>query len=162
MTDPVRPPGAEGAARRNLVRGGWVFFGMLLVQNVLGMGLNLYVALPSSFEYTQLFTTAPLLTAHIVLAFLLLIGAAFSVLRARTAGVPGVFGLSVLVLVFVLVAVQEGFGFVFTGNLAFSYGMDVAFVLAVGFQSAILYRTGQPGGRSPERSPVHGGLSPPV
>ena len=118
---------------------------MLLIQNILGMGLNLYVVLPSSFPYTKLFVTTPLLTAHILLAFLLLIGAAFSVVRARRAAVPGTLGPAVLVLVFILVAIQEGFGFVFTGDALFSYGMDIAFVLAVGLQSSLLYRAGASG-----------------
>lgn len=123
-----------------LIRWSWILLGTLLLQNVLGMGLNLYVALPSPVTFTYLFVTTPLLTAHIVLGFLLVIMAALLLVRVRTVPIVGRTRSAALVLVFVVVALQEGFAFVFTGDNAFSYGMEVGFVLAVAFQASVLFR----------------------
>ncbi len=128
-----------------LVRWSWSLLGALLLQNILGTGLNLYVALPSTVTFTYLFVTTPLLTAHIVLGFLLVVMAALLLVRVRSVPIPGLTWRAALVLVFVLVALQEGFAFVFTGNNVFSYGMEVGFVLAVAFQASVLFRAAHAG-----------------
>lgn len=135
----IAPP-AGISPHSALVRWSWTLLGALLLQNILGMGLNLYVALPSTVTFTYLFVTTPLLTAHIILWFLLVIMAGLLLVRVRSAEIPGLTWPAVLVLVFLIVAIQEGFAFVFTGDNAFSYGMEVGFVLAVAFQALLLFR----------------------
>ena len=139
MTDPP----ASGLAQPARPRGpwnhvSWAIFGALLVEFVLGMGLNLYVTLPQSPTYTQIFVSVPLLSAHIALGFLLLAASAYFVLLARRSGVEGLLWRAILVLVFVLVALQEGFSFTFTGNAAFSAGMALGFLGAVVVQGSVL------------------------
>jgi len=134
-----RPP----APSRALTRWAWGILGGLLLESFLGMGLNLYVTLPGSPTFTQVFVSVPLLTAHIVLGFVLLAASVVFLLRARGSGVVGVPWRAALVVVFVLLALQEGFSFTFTQNAAFSYGMVVGFLGAVAFQATILYQLGR-------------------
>jgi len=103
----------------------------LLVEASLGIGLTLYVTLPSQPSYTQVFVSIPLLTAHIVLGFLLVIAAAGLLVLGRRASISGLSWRTGLVFLFVVVALQEGFSYTFTGNNAFSMGMAASFVLAL-------------------------------
>ena len=125
---------------RRLLRVGWALLALLVVQNLLGLALNLYVALPSSPSFLVVFTSVPLLTAHIALAFLLVAVAAYAVVGARRAGLRDIAWLELLELVFLIVAVQEGFAFTFTQNNLFSFGMEVGFLGAVVTQAVVLYR----------------------
>jgi len=140
----VTDPPASGPAQPAPPHGpwnhvSWAIFGVLLVEFALGMGLNLYVTLPQSPTYTQIFVSVPLLSAHIALGFLLLAASAYFVLLARQSGVEGLLWRAILVLVFVLVALQEGFSFTFTGNAAFSAGMALGFLGAVVVQGSIVF-----------------------
>ena len=145
MASTIHNPGPTPVvpADAALVRWAWSLLGFLLVQNILGMGLSLYVTLPSSVTFTRIFVTTPLLTAHVVLGFLLVVMAALFLVRVRSTAIRGLGWRAALVLLFVLVALQEGFAFVFTGNNVFSYGMDIGFVLAVSFQVSVLLRAAQ-------------------
>jgi hypothetical protein len=133
---PTRPP-------MGLVRWAWALFGGLLFQAFLGMGLNLYVVVPSSPTFTKIFVSSPLLATHIVLGFLLLAVALVSLLRVRGRGLVGIPWRAALVVVFLLLAIQEGFSYTFTLNDAFSYGMVVGFLGAVAFQAGVLYQLGR-------------------
>ncbi len=138
-TETARPSPSSDQLARRLVRWTWGILGALLVQNVLGMGLDLYVSLPSSLPFTKLFVTAPLLTAHVVLAFLLVVATAAFAVSARRSRIDGLTWRAVLAFLAVLVALQEGFAYTFTLNPGYSFGMDLAFLFAVAFEVGILF-----------------------
>jgi hypothetical protein len=123
-----------------LLRVGWLVLALLVVQNILGIGLNLYVSLPSPPTFVTVFASIPLLTAHISVAFLLVGLVAYAALFARWNSVAGLAWLEGLELLALVVAVQEGFSFTFTQNNAFSLGMEVAFVGAFAAQAVVIYR----------------------
>jgi hypothetical protein len=132
----------------------------LLLQNILGTGLNLYVSLPSSTSFTKVFVTTPLLTAHIALAFLLVAATAAFLVPARRSRIDGVTVRGVLAFLSVVVALQEGFAYTFTLNNAYSYGMDIAFLFAVAFEVGILYHLARHG--SGRDAPPGGQGAPPA
>jgi hypothetical protein len=131
----------------------------LLLEGILGLGLAFYVGLPSSPTVAQVFVSIPLLTAHIVLAFLLVAATAYFLLVARRSGGNGSTWRAAAVLLLVLVALQEGLSYSFTQNSVFSDGMALAFVLAVVVQASLLSVLRGPRARPADaRSP---GTSPP-
>ncbi|HKN06633.1 MAG TPA: hypothetical protein VJ021_03370 [Thermoplasmata archaeon] len=132
-------PSARRAAER-LRHLGWVLFGLLVVECVIGIALALYVSLPSSPSFLTVFTSVPLLTAHIALAFLLTIVALYATLLALRLRVPGVAGWEALTTLFLLVAVQEGFAFTFDQNNLYVLGMVVGFLGALVVQGVVIYR----------------------
>jgi hypothetical protein len=137
----------------SLSRFAWGNLAALLLEAALGIGLNLYVSVPSSPSYVQVFASIPLLTAHIVLGLLLVLatGALLGLgLRAQVTGLTWRAG---LVFLFVLVALQEGFSYTFTGNAAFATGMALAFVLAFVFELLVVMRLRQAARALPSASP---------
>ncbi len=135
----VQPP----VPRRRLLRHAAGILAVLLVESVLGAGLNLYVTVPSSPSITQVFASIPLLTAHIVIAFALVAGTLYFVLVAHRSRVDGLTWRAALSCLFVLAALEQGFAFTFTANNAYSTGMLVAFLLAVVSQILVLLRIRQ-------------------
>jgi len=111
-----------------------------VVECVIGIALALYVSLPSSPSFLTVFTSVPLLTAHIALAFLLTIVALYATLLALRLRVPGVAGWEALTTLFLLVAVQEGFAFTFDQNNLYVLGMVVGFLGALVVQGVVIYR----------------------
>ncbi len=124
----------------------------LVVQAILGFGLSLYVSVPASISVTRVFVSIPLLTAHIVLGFLLLIGTAFLIWSCHRSGVPGLTVRAVLAFLAVLVAIQEGFAYTFTLNNDYSLGMLLAFLVALAFVALIVVRLR--GSRAPAAVPA--------
>lgn len=110
----------------------------LLIESVLGLGLTLYVNVPSSPSPFQVFLSIPLLSAHIVIGLLLLVGTAGFFLASRRADVAGLPVRAGVALLFVALAIQEGFSFTFTGNELYSDGMALSFVAAVLAQVSVL------------------------
>jgi predicted lysophospholipase L1 biosynthesis ABC-type transport system permease subunit len=117
----------------------------LLLEGFLGVGLAAYVSLASPPTFVQLFASTPLLTAHIVLGFLLVVAAALFLRAGWASGVPGLPWRAAVVLLLVLVALLAGFAYTFTLNDAFASGMAVAFLLAFVVQlwSLIVLRRGK-------------------
>ena len=111
-----------------------------MVQCVLGVALALYVSLPSSQTFLTGFTSVPLLTAHIVLGFLLVAVAAYATVLAWRRRVPGITWLEVLTLLFLLFALQEGFAYTFNQDNAYDLGMVVGFLGALVVQAVATYR----------------------
>jgi heme A synthase len=109
----------------------WGLLGMLVLENLLGIFANLYVTLPSSNAIQSIFTSYPVLALHVVLAFVMVAAAAFLVVFAHRNGYRRFRNLGALEVVFLAVAIQEGFAYAATLDSAFSLGMDVAFLLAV-------------------------------
>lgn len=116
----------------------WGILVLLVVEAIIGVGVSLYVSLPSSPTYAQVFVSYPLLTAHIVVALLLLGATAHQVVRARRSGVVGLLWKTVLTFLFVLLAIQEGLSFSFTQNNMFVGGMVVGFLGALLVQIWVL------------------------
>ena len=146
MTAAASAPTAP-AVPASIIRAAWGLLLALLVECVLGIGLNVDVQLPSSPSVTQVFVSIPLLTAHIVLGFLLVVGAGFALVMARRTGVEGLPARAGLVLLFVLIALVAGFAYVFTQTDASSDLMALAFLLALVSQVLLLVRA-----RSPRRA----------
>ncbi|MGA8710961.1 MAG: hypothetical protein WB786_07010 [Thermoplasmata archaeon] len=119
---------------------GWVLLGMLVVECVIGIALTAYVSLPSSPSFMTVFSSAPLLTAHIVLAFLLFVVAVYATVLAVRLKVAGIAGWEGLVALFLLVAIQEGFAFSFNSNNMYVAGMVVGFLGALIAQVVVNYR----------------------
>lgn len=130
--------------------------GALVLEAILGVGLSLYVTLPSAPTVTQVFASIPLLTAHIVLGFLLLGGSVHLLYRVRRGGVAGATWRAGLVVLFLLLAIQEGFSFAFTQNNAFVGGMVIGFLgaLVVQVSLVVVLRRWRAGGNAPNPPPT--------
>lgn len=137
---PDRAPPSPLSRLERLVRLSFVLLGLLLVQNVLGMALNLYIALPNRPTFAQVFLSIPALTVHIANAFLIVGFAAVGLVLIRRERLPNTTPWAVLVLVGVVAALQEGFAFTFTQDNAFSYGMEVGFLAGVLGEAMVLFR----------------------
>jgi hypothetical protein len=139
MADVATPPLASPELRQGrLLRFAVGNLIALLLEAVIGVGLNIYVTVPSSPSFMQVFVSIPLLTAHIALGFLLVAAAGALFALGRRAGVPGLGWRTGLVLLFVVIALVEGFSYVFTNNNAYSAGMAVAFLLALVFEVLVI------------------------
>jgi len=111
----------------------------LALENLVGIGLNLYVVLPSSSPFGSLVSTIPSFAVHVVLGFLILATSVFLLVRTWSWQGTPIRWWAVLVLISVIVAIQEGFAFTYTGNSAFSFGMEAGFIGAVLATVAVLY-----------------------
>jgi len=135
-------PSIHRAAER-LRHLGVVLFGLLVVECVIGIALAMYVSLPSSPSFLTVFTSVPLLTAHIALAFLLTVVALYATLLAMRLRVTGIAGWEALTTVFLLLAVEQGFAFTFNQNNMFVLGMVVGFLGALVVQGVVVFRLSQ-------------------
>lgn len=137
---PAEKAASSRRAAERLRHLGLVLFGLLLVECVIGIALATYVSLPSSPSFLTVFTSVPLLTAHIALAFLLTVVALYATLLALRLRVTGVAGWEALTTVFLLLAVEQGFAFTFNQNNMFVLGMVVGFLGALVVQGVVIYR----------------------
>jgi len=135
----------------------WGILVFLLVEAVIGAGVAASVSLPSSPTYSQVFVTYPILTAHIVLAFLLLGATAHQFVRTRRIGVPGLPWKTGVAFLFVLFAFQEGLSFTFTSNNAFAGGMVLGFLGALLVQAwaLLVLRRHRPVDGAPRAPPTN-------
>ncbi len=122
-----------------MVRWSWITLGLLLGQNLLGMGLNLYVDLSSYPTVDAAFRSAPLLDVHVLTAFAIVGTSAYVLVLASRARRPRM-GLTALAgLGFDLLAFLSGVEFTFFGQGdAFSYLMEVGFAGTVGCVAMVL------------------------
>ncbi|MCI4350306.1 MAG: hypothetical protein L3K15_02170 [Thermoplasmata archaeon] len=127
---------------QSLRRFAWIALFLLVVQNATGLFLNLYVALPIPGSFGAVFVLAPILTVHIVTAFLLVIGGVALARFGFRTRLPRLKWISIAALISVVFAVQEGFAFTFTQNNAFSFGMEMGFLGAMVLCGTLLYVTG--------------------
>lgn len=125
---PVRASPRPRTPDRELSRLGWPILGLLAVQFLLGMGLNLYVVLPSG-SVGAILASSPVLILHVLVALFLIGISARALLlawrlRARRALAGGI-----LALLSALVATGAGVSFTFgTGGAGASYAMSIGFV----------------------------------
>ena len=111
----------------------WALLGLLAIEFALGMAVNLFVSLslPSGYpELLSVIESSGILSAHTVVAILLLFG---SVVLCTQTGKPflaRVRGLSVLLTVTLVGTIFMGYSFVESQSNAFSYGMAMGFLVA--------------------------------
>jgi hypothetical protein len=146
----------ERSARRGLSSLGPPYLGLVAIEFLLGMALNVYVALPGGSPLHILEST-PLLDVHFVLGFLLLgISARAVALAARAADRPAL-AFTALGLLSGVAAFLAGLEFAFGGGSASaSYIMSLGFVGLLITAGFLLSRRGD--GQSAPRA---GGVSSP-
>jgi hypothetical protein len=125
---------------RRLLHLGWVLLGLLVIECIVGIGLAMYVSLPSSPSFMTVFVSIPLLTVHVALAFLLVVVAAYAAGLAFRLHVRGVALVGALSTLFLLFALEEGFAFTFTSNNMYSVGMVLGFLGSLVLQLFVLVR----------------------
>jgi hypothetical protein len=103
---------------------------MLILQFVLGMGVNLYIT-PAKGGVGEAFSNGPLLALHSVLGLLLIISAIDLVVRAIRARQRLVIGASVLGLAAIAGAAANGVVFLKNAQAGASMGMAVATAVAM-------------------------------
>ncbi|MCI4352623.1 MAG: hypothetical protein L3K14_04465 [Thermoplasmata archaeon] len=139
------PTGAStGANIRSLRQFAWAELVLLAVQSLSGLVLNLYITLGIPPNIGAVFVLTPVLTVHILSAFLLLIGGVFLLLYGWRSGGTGLRALSLGAFLSVVVAIQEGFVFTFTQASAFSFGMELGFLGAMILCGTLLFLTSTP------------------
>ena len=124
-------PAANRDASEPLVRLralGAPFLGLVVIEFLLGMSLNLLVTLPTGSPATIL-ESSPLLDLHVVLGVLLLGISGNAVRLASRSGAPRAIGVTLLGLVSGFTAFGAGLAFAFGDQSpAASYAMSVGFV----------------------------------
>jgi len=116
--------------RENLARGNLAAAIMLLIQYGLGMGVNLYITLPTAGRgergIGQAFSNGPALAVHTVLGLLLILTALSMVVRSVIARHSASIVTSAVGLLAILAAAGYGASFVHNGSAAASLGMAIA------------------------------------
>ena len=115
-----------GHWRDNLARGYLAATIMLVVQFGLGIGVNLYVTVPTGKGVGQAFSNGALLVLHTVFGLLLILAAVSMVARAVIARHRPSIALSVIGLLAILAAAGAGASFVNDGTNGASLGMALA------------------------------------
>lgn len=136
--------GPNRSARSTVRRLAWALLGLLVIENLLGIFANLYIEPPSGNAMPSIFTSFPVLAAHVLNGFLMVGLASTALVVAHRAGYRRIRNAAAAELAFLTIAIQEGFAFAATQNEVFSFGMDSAFLLAVVAVAGILYRVGPP------------------
>jgi hypothetical protein len=125
-------PAQQVADRRaaNLSRASLGAAVMLVLQYGLGIGVNLYIAVPTGGSawstIGRAFSHGPLLAAHAVLGVLLVLTAVSLVVRAVIARHRAVIVLSAIGLLAILAAAGDGISFLHSGSDGASLGMALA------------------------------------
>jgi hypothetical protein len=133
----VSSGGAQAAPYRRLhqLRGTlWTVLLLLALQFVLGMALNLWVplSLPSGYsQVASVLASNGLVSAHAVVAVLLIILSAMALLLARGLGLPRMRALSGILILTLVLTSMMGYSFVESQSNAFSFAMALGFILAL-------------------------------
>jgi hypothetical protein len=135
----------------------WSLLGLLAVEFALGMGVNLFLilSLPSGYPgVIGVIASSPLLSAHALLAFLLLILSVILCVRTGSPMPARRRGLSIALAVTLVGTIFAGYSFVESQSNALSYGMALGFIVALLLVVALLHMAYQPGQirPSPENS----------
>ncbi len=135
--------------RDNLSRGYLVAAILLVIQYGLGIGVNLYVTVPTGKGVGQAFSSGPLLAVHTVLGLLLVLTALSMVVRAVIARHRASIALSVLGLLAILAAAGYGASFTRDGANSASLGMALATGVALLCYIVGLFVAGRPAAARP-------------
>jgi hypothetical protein len=142
-------PPAQQAAERRLGIVSRASLGaavMLVVQYGLGIGVNLYITVPTGGSagrtIGRAFSSGPLLAAHAVLGVLLVLTAVSLVVRAVIARHRAIIVLSSLGLLAILAAAGNGVSFLHSGTDGASLDMAIATGVALLCYIGILFAAG--------------------
>ncbi len=141
-------PGLQVADRRlvNLSRASLGAAVMLVLQYGLGIGVNLYITVPTGGSagraIGRAFSSGPLLAAHAVLGVLLLLAAVSLVVRAVIARHRAIIVLSAIGLLAILAAAGNGISFTRSGADSASLGMAIATGVALLCYIGVLFTAG--------------------
>jgi len=133
-----------GHWRDNLARGYLGATIMLVVQFGLGIGVNLYVSVPTGKGVGQAFSNGALLVVHTVFGLLLVLAAVSMVVRAVIARHRPSIAASVIGLLAILAAAGSGASFVNDGTNGASLGMALATGVALLCYVIGLFLVGRP------------------
>ena len=141
----VAPPSAQKTESRQagLRQANLAVLILLAVQFALGIGVNLYVTLPSAGHpgHASWFGNGALLALHATLGMLLILGAIFVLVRAIMARNAALIITSAAGLVAILLAAFFGSGFTDKLTDGYSLGMAIAFAVALACYAIGLYAT---------------------
>ncbi|HEY2579967.1 MAG TPA: hypothetical protein VGI74_26950 [Streptosporangiaceae bacterium] len=116
---------------------------MLIVQFGLGIGVNLYVSLPTAGsggrKLSESFSNGPLLALHVVLGLLLIVTAVTLLVRGIVARHTPVIAASAIGLLAIIFAATQGFSFVHDSTNAASMAMATATGIAMLCYAFTLY-----------------------
>jgi hypothetical protein len=140
--------GQQVAERRlvNLSRASLGAAVMLVLQYGLGIGVNLYITVPTGGSagrtIGRAFSSGPLLAAHAVLGVLLVVTAVSLVVRAVMARHRAIIVLSAIGLLAILAAAGNGISFLHSGDDGASLGMAIATGVALLCYIGVLFTAG--------------------
>ncbi len=147
---------------RSVIRWSWITLALLLVQDLLGMVLNLYVDLASYPTIEDAFRSAPVLGIHVLTGFAAIATSAYILVRAVGTAERRIQLAALAGLGFVLLAFLSGVEFTFYGQVdAFSFLMETGFVGILGCIAVILALAHGLGSRPAVPRPLDAGLAPP-
>jgi len=133
-----------GHWRDNLARGYLAAAIMLVIQYALGIGVNLYITVPTGKGVGQAFSNGALLILHTVVGLLLILAALSMVVRAVIARHRPSIAASVVGLLAILAAAGAGAGFTSDGTNGASLGMALATGVALLCYIIGLFVVGRP------------------
>lgn len=143
------------AIRSRVVPWAWALLALLLVQNVLGIYLNLFVTLPESRDLAALLAAYSVLALHVTIGFLVLGTAAVILFLAARTRRLGLWLPAVGSLAFAFLAFSTGVEFTIGGqDDALSFLMELFFLGVVGCDVIVLYAATRL--RNSERGPTPG------
>jgi hypothetical protein len=146
-------------SRRQVTQVAGLSVGLLVVENALGIYVNLFVslALPSSIAnvFPVLFSNTVLIAHGVVAALLIAASAILIVLTGRT-GDPSLRYLAIAALLVLALTSYLGYHFVATQENLYSFGMEMGFLAVLLLQMAVLARVATRGsaGNGPAPSPA--------
>lgn len=137
----------------------WTILGLLLVQNVLGIYLNLFVSLPEGPSLDALMATYSILAAHVIVGILLLVTPGIVLFLAARTRRAALWIPALAMLAFAFLAFESGIEFVIGGqDDVLSFLMELGFLGVVAADVLVLYQVTRhraaleaPRGSVPER-----------
>lgn len=146
MSDPEAERARRAAAERRLLIGAMVVFVLLVIQNGIGIFLNLYVRVSDSQSYSGVFAAmfaSPAGWLHSVVAVLLLVASGAAIGFARKTEDAPLRWISIAVLASFAVAAYSGFHFVANADDLYSLTMELGFLGMVLGEAAVVFRIAQ-------------------
>ncbi len=140
----------------------WTVLVLLLVQNVLGIYLNLFVSLPASHDLAALIASYSALAMHVAVGFLILATTSIVLYLSARAQRASLWAPAAAALVLSLLAFSSGVEFTIGGqDDVFSFLMELLFLGVVASDVLVLHGAGRarsaPGGSPPTRESVQRG-----
>ncbi len=121
----------------------WSVLVLLLLQNVLGIYLNLYVSLPQGPDLISLMAAYSVLAGHVIVGILLLVSTGATLLLAGRTHRRTVWGPALAAFAFTFLAFESGIEFVIGGqDNGLSFLMELAFLGVVASDVLVLYEAG--------------------